>query len=84
MTKLEFLKEALEGRDEEVMNYQINIDNFERGIKKINDEYPDNEDLRKFKTNLIQLLDDNKRQQLRSIIIRDVIRDQINELENHK
>ena len=82
MTKLEFLKEALEGRDEEVMNYQINIDNFERGIKKINDEYPDNEDLRKFKTNLIQLLDDNKRQQLRSIIIRDVIRDQINELED--
>ena len=84
MTKLEFLKESLEGRDEEVMNYQINIDNFERGIKKINDEYSDNEDLKKFKTNLIQLLEDNKRQQLRSIIIRDVIRDQVNELENHK
>jgi hypothetical protein len=80
MNKLELLKEALKGRNDEIVNYQINIDNFERGIKKINDEYPDNEDLKKFKTNLIQLLDDNKRQQLRSIIIRDVIQDQVNEL----
>jgi len=80
MNKLELLKEALKGRNDEIVNYQINIDNFERGIKKINDEYPDNEDLKKFKTNLIQLLVDNKRQQLRSIIIRDVIQDQVNEL----
>tara|TARA_B100002019_G_scaffold247513_1_gene225945 strand:+ start:2537 stop:2788 length:252 start_codon:yes stop_codon:yes gene_type:complete len=80
MTKLETLKQALDGRNEEILNYQINIDNFDLAIKKIEVEYPDNEDLKDFKRSLIELLDGNKKQQLRSIIIRDVIEEQVKEL----
>ena len=38
MNKLETLKPALEGRNEEIMSYQINIDNYVRAIAKINAE----------------------------------------------
>ena len=80
MTKLETLKQALDSRNEEILNYQINIDNFDLAIKKIEVEHPDNEDLKDFKRTLIELLDGNKKQQLRSIIIRDVIEEQVKEL----
>ena len=42
MNKLETLKFAFQGRNEEIMGYQINIDNYIRAIAKINAEYASN------------------------------------------
>ncbi len=81
MTKLETLKTALEGRNDEILNYQINIDNYERAIDKINAEHADNPAIVEFRDQLTNLLESSKTEQLKSIIIRDVIADQITELE---
>jgi 23S rRNA G2445 N2-methylase RlmL len=77
MNKLEILAPALEGRDQELLGYQINIDNYILAIAKINAEYADNEDLIAFRDELQGRLDEELRQQLRSKIIRDVIADQL-------
>lgn len=82
MNKLEILKQNLKARVEEIQNYQINIDNFERGIKKIDEKYLDNQKMIDFKNRLIELLEDNKTEQLKAIIIHDVIQDQIQEMED--
>ena len=79
--KLEALRTALEGRNQEVMEYQINIDNFVRAIAKIDTEYAEDPSLVPFKENLIDLLAANEAEQLKSIIIRDVIAEQVAELE---
>ena len=81
MDKLQTLKEAVEGRNAEILGYQINIDNYERAIAKINKEYSDNPEILKFRDNLIELLEAHKTEQLKSIIIRDVIVDQLKEME---
>jgi hypothetical protein len=81
MNKLETLKSALEGRNEEITGYQINIDNYARAIDKINTEHADNTAIIEFKDNLTHLLSTSKIEQLKAIIIRDVIADQIAELE---
>ena len=75
------LKTCLEARNNEVAEYQLNIDNFKRAIEKINTQYADNQDMLDFKEQLIKLLADNQREQLKSIIMRDVIADQLAELE---
>lgn len=77
MNKLPILTPALEGRNQELLGYQINIDNYILAIAKIEQDYPDNEDLAAFKTELQARLDEERRQQLRSQIIRDVIADQV-------
>lgn len=82
MNKLDILRAALETRNSEILNYQINIDNFERAIKKINLHYIDKSGMNEFKDNLLKLLESNKTEQLKAIIIRDVITEQISELEN--
>ena len=81
MHKLEILKEALTGRDQEILNYQINIDNFERAIKKIKEEYMDNAEIVQFGQHLHGLLESNVIEQTKAKIIRDVIAEQIQELE---
>jgi len=81
MNKLETLKSAVEARNAEVADYQINIDNYERAIAKIDQEHADKPEILKFKDQLIGLLDSSKTEQLKAIIIRDVIADQIIELE---
>lgn len=78
---LDQLLSFLEGRNNEVAEYQLNIDNFKRAIVKIDTEYADNQDMLDFKQQLQKLLADNQREQLKSIIMRDVIADQIAELE---
>lgn len=75
------LKTCLEARNNEVAEYQLNIDNFKRAIEKIDTQYADNKDMLAFKEQLINLLADNQREQLKSIIMRDVIADQLAELE---
>jgi len=81
MTKLETLKAALDGRNDEILNYQININNYERAIAKINAEHADKPAIVEFRDQLTNLLESSKTEQLKSIIIRDVIADQVTELE---
>ena len=81
MNKLSILTPALEGRDQELLGYQINIDNYLLAIAKINADYPDNDDLLAFRDELQVRLDEECRQQLRSQIIRDVIADQLRDLQ---
>jgi hypothetical protein len=80
MNKLSILTPALEGRDQELLTYQINIDNYRLAIAKINADYPDNDDLLVFRDELQARLDEELRQQLRARIIRDVIAEQVTEL----
>ena len=80
MNKLPILTPALEGRNQELLNYQINIDNYVRAIARINADYADNEDLLAFRDELQTRLDQERRQQLRSQIIRDVIAEQVAQL----
>jgi len=81
MNKLETLQPALEGRNEEIMGYQINIDNYIRAIAKINAEHASNPAMIEFRDHLADMLETNKIEQLKTIIIRDVIADQVAELE---
>lgn len=81
MNKVELLATALEGRDQELLHYQINIDNYTLAITRINADYPDNEDLAAFRADLEARLEEEKRQQLRCRIIRDVIADQLADLQ---
>lgn len=81
MASFEQLSQYKEIREQEIAEYQLNIDNFIRAIAKIDADYNDNEDMLEFKNHLLQLLADNKREQLKSIIMRDVLADQIAELE---
>jgi hypothetical protein len=71
----------LEMRNNEISDYQLNIDNFKRAIVKIDTQYADNQAMLEFKQQLQTLLADNQREQLKSIIMRDVIADQIAESE---
>jgi len=81
MNKLDILKPALEGRHSEILEYQVNIDNYTRAIAKIDAEYADHAALGEFKARLQDLLDSSRTEQLKAIIIRDVIAEQIAELE---
>lgn len=82
MNKLKILKSALESRNDEIENYQINIDNYILAIEKINAEHGDNKPIVEFRDNLSNLLESHKIEQLKSIIIRDVIAEQITEMED--
>jgi hypothetical protein len=81
MNKLETLQSALEARNDEILGYQINIDNYSRAIAKINEQYADNPAMIEFGDRLADMLESHKTEQLKAIIIRDVIADQLSELE---
>lgn len=81
MNKLSILSPALEGRDQELLTYQINIDNYRLAIAKITSDHADNDDLLAFRDELQARLDEELRQQDRARIIRDVIAEQVAELQ---
>lgn len=81
MTKPEILQSALAARQADVLGYQINIDNYSLAIAKIDAEHRDNKDLAAFRKELQERLAEEKRQQLRTSIIRDVIADQLSAME---
>jgi hypothetical protein len=82
MNNLETLINALDYRNDEVNSYQININNYARAIAKIDADYADDPDLSgPFKGDLTQRLEAEIIQQRRAIVIRDVIAEQIAELE---
>jgi len=80
MKKLETLQSALDARNDEFLSYQINIDNYTRAIDKINAEHQNNPAMIEFRDRLADMLESHKIEQLKSMIIRDVIADQINEM----
>ena len=73
MTKTEILTEALKAREEEVLHYQINIDNYVRAIIRAKQD----PDLADFVIRLEELLSSSRLEQKKAIIMRDVIRDQL-------
>ena len=81
MKKLETLQSALDARNNELLDYQINIDNYTRAIDKINAEHQNNPAMIEFRDRLADMLESHKTEQLKSMIIRDVIADQLNEME---
>ena len=81
MNKQKILKDALDSRNQEIIEYQINIDNYVRAIKKITVEYADNTAMIEFQDHLADMLAAHKTEQLKAIIIRDVISDQLTEME---
>ncbi len=81
MNKLQTLQSALQPRNDEILDYQINIDNYIRAIEKINAEHADNPAMIEFRDLLANMVESHKTEQLKAIIIRDVIADQITELE---
>lgn len=81
MTRIEILQSALIARDQEIMEYQINIDNYTRAITKINAEHLNNPAMQQFRDQLQTNLDSSLTEQLKAKIIRDVIADQLQESE---
>ena len=81
MNKLQILQSSLEPRIDEILNYQINIDNYTRAIAKINAEHADNPAMVEFRDGLVDMVESHKTEQLKATIIHDVITDQIAELE---
>lgn len=81
LSRAEILSQALEARDAELLGYQINIDNYALAITEIDQRYPDNDDLAIFAVELQERLDEERRQQLRCRVIRDVIAAQLTDLE---
>lgn len=72
-TKQETLKEALKAREEEVMHYQINIDNYRLAMEKSVDD----PDLADFVSQLQGLLTSSVLEQKKAKIMLEVIREQI-------
>ena len=70
----EILTTALEGREKELIEYQVNIDNYRLAIARISD---DDEELLPFREQLQNLLTSSLLEQRKSTIIRDVIAEQL-------
>jgi len=68
--KNELLASALEAREREFTEYQVNIDNFKIAIKMINDD----PEMQEFKKSLEQLLASSILEQRKSGIMLDVIK----------
>ena len=75
MTKLEILKPALEARENDLLGYQINIDNYTLAIAKM--EAENDPELLDFCKNLKELLRTEKLEQKKTKVIYDVIKQQL-------
>jgi hypothetical protein len=78
MNKQEILKQAFEAREQEVLGYQINIDNFALAVAYI-DAMPDDEraEMVDFRADLAQRLAAERHQQKRAKIMLAVIHQQV-------
>lgn len=80
--KFQVLTENLAYRNDSIESYQINIDNYTYAIKKIDSDHSSDSDLSgPFRAELVQRLKDELIQQRREIVIRDVIADQLRDLQ---
>ena len=78
--KLEILSSAAEHRRQEVMHYQINIDNYRAAIAEIDENYSDRTDMAPFREQLCELLRTSLVEQTKEKIMLTVIERQIQEL----
>ena len=77
MNKNEILTAALEHRNAEVFQHQINIDNYTLAIAEIDANYADDADIQEFRARLTDLLASSIVEQRKEIIMRDVIAKQL-------
>jgi hypothetical protein len=77
MNKTEILTTALEHRNAEVFQHQINIDNYTLAIAEIDANYADDEAIAEFRARLADLLASSIVEQRKEIIMRDVIAKQL-------
>jgi len=75
MDKKEILAQALAARQQEIMHYQINIDNYTMAIDHITAS--GDSDLDEFKQTLMSLLVTEKLEQKKAQVIHDVIKQQL-------
>ena len=71
----ELLQSALDGREREVIEYQVNIDNFRLAIERVGDD----EDLQAFKEHLRNLLYSSLIEHKKASIMLSVVRDRLQE-----
>ena len=80
MNKLEILTQALEHREAEVFQHQINIDNYTLALDEIAANYADDADIASFADQLRALLSSSIVEQRKEIIMHDVIARQVEAL----
>jgi hypothetical protein len=77
-TKEEMLKNALEARENEVLVYQINIDNYTMALEEIDGlSVEEKADLASFADQLRSLLESERFEQKKAIIMLNVLRKQV-------
>lgn len=77
MNKQEILSQALAAREDEVLQYQINIDNYKRAIEKSSAD----PSLIEFTGQLSDLLQSSEYEQKKAKIMLEVIKEQLEELQ---
>lgn len=77
MDKSTILTEALSARKDEILGYQINIDNYRLAIKKIDRDYATDDAMLEFRRQLTGLLESSLIEQRKAQIIHDVIEMQL-------
>ena len=78
--KTEILTSAVEHRRQEVMHYQINIDNYRAAIAELDENYSDRADMAPFREQLCELLRTSLIEQTKEKIMLTVIERQVQEL----
>jgi hypothetical protein len=78
--KLEILSAAVEQRRQEVMHYQINIDNYRAAIAELDENYSDRAEMAPFREQLRELLRTSLIEQTKEKILLTVIERQVQEL----
>jgi hypothetical protein len=77
-TREQIITAALEGREQEVMHYQINIDNYSLALQQIDLLPPDEQvEMREFSKQLMELLTSEKLEQKKSKIMLAVMKAQV-------
>ena len=75
----EMLKSAKESREKEIMDYQVNIDNFKLAIELIGDDV----ELAEFKNHLKELLSSSQLEQRKAKIMYEVVSKQLNDVDGN-
>ena len=79
--KIQILTESIAGRKQEIMHYQINIDNYVFAIEDIEQNPNADGDMLAFKATLQDLLASSKREQTKSKIILKALEAQLASLQ---
>lgn len=77
--RINILTQAAEDREREVMQYQINIDNFERAIAEIEANYANDPHMVEYAGRMRELHRTSLIEQAKETILLKVIRDQLEE-----